>query len=44
MKRYPQAERARGFLLGAAWATGVDLAEIDAEDAEGAEGTENADE
>ncbi len=41
MKRYPLAERARGFLMGAAWAAGVDIAEIDmggaeveAEDAE----------
>lgn len=51
MERYPLAERAKGFLLGVAWATGVEIADIDAEvntegtevDAEGAEGdTENA--
>lgn len=44
MKRYPQAERARGFLQGVAWATGVDIAEIDTEDMEGTEETENAEE
>jgi predicted metal-dependent hydrolase len=39
MKRYPLAERARGFLLGVTWAAGVDMADIDIEaDAEDAEG------
>jgi hypothetical protein len=38
MKRYPLAERARGFLLGVTWAAGVDMADIDIEaDAEDAE-------
>ncbi|MBC7242834.1 MAG: M48 family metallopeptidase [Anaerolineae bacterium] len=42
MKRYPLAERARGFLLGVAWAAGVDMASIDVEaDAEDAEGMES---